>query len=109
MLKEQSFKLNGNFPDRIHQALGVYYDEMTRNLAMTMAAEFASARMLPKLHRPIPMVISGGSSMPHGFLERFEKVLRESEFPVELSEIRSASDPLHSTAKGALIAAIAEN
>ncbi len=109
MLKEQSFKFNGGFPDRIHQALGVYYDEMTRHLASAMTQAFADERGLPKLHRPIPLVLSGGSSMPHGFRERFEKVLRESDFPIELSEVRAAADPLHSTAKGALIAAIAEN
>ena len=41
-----------------------------------------------------------------GFRDRFETVLRASDFPVELSEIRTAADPLTTTAKGALVAAL---
>jgi hypothetical protein len=46
--------------------------------------------------------------MPKGFGERFEKVLRASDFPIELSEIRIAADPLTATAKGALVAALCD-
>jgi hypothetical protein len=46
--------------------------------------------------------------MPKGFRDRFESVLRASDFPVELSEIRTAVDPLTTTAKGALVAALSE-
>ena len=44
--------------------------------------------------------------MPRGFLRRFEKALRPEEFPLELSEIRLAGDPLNSTARGALLASL---
>lgn len=108
MLKEQSFKFDGNSPDRIQQAMSVYYDDMNRNLLQAMEQAFADARMLPKLHRPVPLVLSGGSAMPEGFRERFEQALRASDFPIELSEIRMAPDPLNSTAKGALVAALAD-
>jgi hypothetical protein len=46
--------------------------------------------------------------MPKGFRDRFEKVLRESAFPIEVSEIRLAKDPLTTTARGALLAALSE-
>jgi hypothetical protein len=46
--------------------------------------------------------------MPKGFRDRFEKILREKEFPIELSEIRMAADPLTTTAKGALVAALCD-
>ena len=46
--------------------------------------------------------------MPKGFRDRFETVLRASNFPVELSEVRTAADPLTTTAKGALVAALSE-
>jgi hypothetical protein len=58
--------------------------------------------------RPIPLVLSGGSALPKGFRERFEKILQEGEFAVPLSDIRLAADPLTSTAKGALVAALSE-
>jgi len=54
-------------------------------------------------------VLSGGTAMPPGFQERFEKALRASDFPIELSEIRTAADPLHSTAKGTLVATLCES
>jgi hypothetical protein len=54
------------------------------------------------------MVLSGGSTMPPGFRDRFEQAVRASEFPVPVSEIRLAGDPLTATAKGALIAALSE-
>jgi hypothetical protein len=44
--------------------------------------------------------------MPKGFLDRFERALRSADFPVQLSEIRLAPEPLLSTAKGALMAAL---
>jgi hypothetical protein len=54
------------------------------------------------------LVISGGSAMPAGFRDRFEKLLTEADLPLRISAIRLAQDPLNSTAKGALISAIAE-
>jgi len=44
--------------------------------------------------------------MPKGFRERFEQVLGGGEFPIAVSEVRLASNPLEATAKGALIAAL---
>jgi hypothetical protein len=44
--------------------------------------------------------------MPKGFLDHFLKILEAEEFPLRLSEVRVAGDPLHSTARGALMAAL---
>ena len=70
---------------------------------------FKTARTTPKFSRPVPLVLSGGTAMPKGFRERFEKLLGESEFPIELSEIRLAKDPLTTTARGALVAALCDS
>ncbi len=108
ILKEQSFYLNGHFEDKLRQAVSVYYDDMLQSLAAALRNAFQVARNIPKLAKPVPMVLSGGSAMPKGFRERFEKILKESDFPVELSEIRLAADPLTATAKGALVAALCD-
>ena len=108
ILKEQSFHVNGHFTDKLQQALGVYYDDMIQSLVGGLRNAFQSARNLPKMSKPIPLVLSGGTAMPKGFRDRFEKILRESEFPIELSEIRMASEPLTTTAKGALVAALCD-
>ena len=44
----------------------------------------------------------------HVDVPRGDSVLRASDFPIALSEIRTAVDPLTSTAKGALVAALSE-
>ena len=106
LTKEQSFQFNGHFTDKTHQALAVYYDDMIRSLVEALKDRLSSCRSLSKLSRPVPLVLSGGSSLPGGFRDRFEMVVRESEFPTSLSDIRMADSPIHSTAKGALVAAL---
>ncbi len=108
ILKEQGFYFNGQFSDKTYQALGVYYDEMIQNLIGGMKEAFKAHR-LPKLTRPIPLVLSGGSAMPKGFRDRFEKALEGAEFPVAVSEVKLAGDPLTTAARGALVAALSEN
>lgn len=106
--KEDSFHFNGYFADKVQQALGVYYDEMIQSLVQGMKQALATSRTLPKSQRPLPIVLSGGTAMPEGFRARFEKILAEAELPISASEIRMAADPLHASAKGALVAALAE-
>ncbi len=108
ILKEQSFYINGNFENKVQQVLTVYYDDMIQSLVAGLRNAFQGARNLPKLSRPIPLVLSGGTAMPKGFRDRFEKILQASDFPIELSEIRMAAEPLTSTAKGALVAALCD-
>jgi len=109
ILKEQAFYLNGASSDKLQQVLGVYYDDMIRALVAGLNDAIKNARTTTKLSRPVPLVLSGGSAMPKGFKERFEKVLGESNFPIEISEIRMARDPLTTTARGALVAALCDS
>jgi hypothetical protein len=106
ILKEQSFELDGFSGDRVQNALTVYYDDMIHMVVEALREGLAASGRLPKLDRAIPLVLTGGSAMPRGFLRRFEKALRPEEFPLELSEIRLAGDPLNSTARGALLASL---
>ncbi len=106
--KEDTFHFNGHFADKTLQALSVYYEDMIQALVGSMKEAFLSAKSLPKLARPIPLVLSGGTTMPKGFRGRFEKALLASDFPIALSEVRLAKNPLESTAKGALVAALSE-
>ena len=108
LTKEDSFHLNGTYSDKIHQVIGVYYDDMIETLVSGMRESFAKVRNLPKIGRPVPLVLSGGTALPEGFRDRFEKALRRVEFPVAISEVRLASNPLYAAAKGALVAALAE-
>lgn len=107
--KEKGFHFNGYFENKTYHALSVYYDDVIQTLVQSMRDAFTNASNLPKLKHPVPLVLSGGTAMPAGFQERFEKALRGSDFPIELSEIRTAANPLHSTAKGTLVATLCES
>jgi hypothetical protein len=109
ILKEDSFYLNGHVPsDKLQQVLTVYYEDTIRTLVAALKDAFGKARTVPRLEKPIPLVLSGGTALPKGFRERFEKELRASDFPVPLSEIKLAADPLTATARGALVSALSE-
>jgi hypothetical protein len=106
--KEEKLHFNGNYTSRLQQVLAVYYDDMVDSLINSMREVFLNSRRMPKLDRPVPIVIAGGTASPQGFRERFEKALRAADFPVEISEVRLAQDPFTTTARGALIAALSE-
>lgn len=108
LAKEDAFHFNGFFADKIQQVLGVYYDDMIRSLVLALKEAFARTKSIPQFTKPIPMVLSGGTALPPGFRDRFEKLLREHDFPISLSEIRMAQNPLHATAKGALVYALSD-
>jgi hypothetical protein len=106
--KETSFHFNGHYADKVKQVLSVYYDELIQSVVNGLKEAFQGSRNLPRIARPIPLVLGGGSSLPAGFRERFSKVLQDASIPVTFSEVRLAADPLTSTAKGALVAGLAD-
>lgn len=108
LIKENSFEFGGLQQDKAHQVISVYYDDLIGSLVGAMKDVFTQTKSLPRLGRPIPLVLSGGSAMPRGFKNRFDEALRAAEFPVPVSEVRLADNPLTATAKGALIAALSE-
>jgi len=105
--KETSFHFNGHYGEKIQQVLSVYYDELIHSIIQGLKEAFQGSRNVPRIPRPIPLVLSGGSAMPAGFAARFGKLLETSSLPVKFSEVRIAADPLTSTARGALVAALA--
>lgn len=106
--KEESFHFNGHFENKLHQVLAVYYDDMIQALVDSLAEAFAKSRNVPRLSRAVPLVLSGGSAMPQGFRDRFARFVGEAKLPFAVSEIRLAETPLYSTARGALVAALAD-
>ena len=106
LVKEQSFCFNGGSSNNIEQALSVYYDDMIQTVVNRLEATLAETRKLPKLDKPVPVVVSGGSARVSGFMPRLEKALAAADLPIAIAEIRLAADPLNATAKGALMAAL---
>jgi hypothetical protein len=107
--KEDSFHFNGFHADKIHQVISVYYDDMIGSLVGALREAFAGTPNIPRFTRPIPMVLSGGTALPPGFRDRFEKLMLQQQFPIKISEIRMAENPLLATAKGALACALSNS
>lgn len=108
-LKETSFDLKkseGNMT-KIEQALSIYYTHLIEYILGQVKRKF-ERNLVPEFERPISIVISGGTAMPSGFLERFKEIFDKTDFPLRVREVRLASHPLYTVAKGSLIAAIAD-
>jgi hypothetical protein len=60
--------------------------------------------------KPIPIIISGGTSLAGGFVDKFKERFEQkrTKFPVDVSDIRHAADPMTSVATGLLMLAQAE-
>lgn len=106
--KEADFSLNGLSPSSIDQALSVYYNDVITQVVDGLEKSLGASKKLPKLNKPIPMVIAGGSSLAGSFRQELDKAIQGRKLPIEVSEVRQALDPLNTTARGALIAAMLE-
>ena len=89
--------------------LSVYYDEMIQSLVQGMKQAFSNSRNLPKSKPPAADRAQRRHRAAGGFRDRFEKTLLEADLPIPTSDIRMAADPLHTSAKGALVAALADS
>lgn len=94
--------------NQIHQAISVYYGNLLVYTLENIAHDLANSPALPKFKDPIPMVVGGGTSLPKGFLDKFKQALAAVDMPVEISQVRHASDPLHAVANGLTLAASME-
>jgi hypothetical protein len=108
-IKEQGLNLMA--PEtREQEALVFYYKALIEYALDEIAKRFKEIRGKFSLPKPIPIVVSGGTSLAEGFMDLFDKVFKKKRkrFPIEVSEIRQAEDPLNAVAYGLLIQAIQE-
>ena len=80
---------------------------MSLSYSAESSSAFEAKAKQARFTDPIPVVVGGGTTVVPGFIERLEKELRDSRFPVPISRVFHAEDPLHAVARGALINAIA--
>lgn len=101
--KEKQSKLSKEVKvGSIDGALTIYYDALMTYIIKNLNRKVGEITP-PKV--AFPVVIAGGSAMPDGFFEMFEKKLKESKLRIEISKMKRARDPLHTVARGCLIAA----
>jgi nucleoid DNA-binding protein len=106
LIKEESLDLSRAPEDKFESALHIYYDDVILSLVESLRNALSDAKNMPGSEKPVPIVLSGGTAMPKGFLEKFQQAVERDKFPLAISEIRMAKDPLTATARGCLIAAL---
>lgn len=92
---------------REQEALAFYYKNLIEYTLDQIAAKFKSIQGQFSLPKAIPLVVSGGTSLAGGFMPFFNQVFetKRKRFPIEVSEVRHASDPMNAVAYGLLIQA----
>lgn len=93
---------------KIESALSIYYNHLIEYVIENIKQEFTKARRMPRITKPISIILSGGTSLPKGFSHRFKQILDQLKLPVPVASVRMATQPLRSVAKGALVAASAD-
>ncbi len=108
-IKESSLDLSKEGTmSKIESALSIYYSHLIEYVIESIKQEFARARRLPRITKPISIILAGGTSLPKGFSDRFKQILDQLKLPVPIGSVRMASQPLRSVSKGALVAASAD-
>lgn len=107
-VKENEFDLASDHQTPIARALSIYYENLIDYVLARIKKEMERSERMPRLKKPIKLIVAGGTALPKGFLDRFSRQLWKMKFPIELGEVRPASHPLQSVVRGALIAAITE-
>jgi nucleoid DNA-binding protein len=106
VIKEEGLDLAHAPKNKYESALHVYYDDVIVSLVEGLRNALAETKNMPRIDKAIPIVLSGGTAKPKGFLDKFRQAIDNDGFPLEISEIRMAEDPLTATARGCLIAAM---
>lgn len=96
---------------RDQEAIALYIGALITYCLESIATQFRSARNSIDLPEAIPFVVSGGTSKAEGFMDlfriKFDEVKKKG-FPIEISEVRQATDPLTAVAEGLLVLAAEE-
>ncbi|MBF0565224.1 MAG: hypothetical protein HQK89_08275 [Nitrospirae bacterium] len=107
-IKEKEFSLLREPANKIETSLQIYYKELITYLVHSIQQVMASSDRMPRLGKPVPIVLSGGTATSAGVKELFEKSLKGTRLPIQISGVKVASDPLNTTARGALAMAVSE-
>lgn len=95
---------------REQEALTVYYKNLIEYSLDNVAKQFAKIQGQFEMPFPVPIVVAGGTSKAEGFLDFFMEVFesKRKRFPIEVSMIRAATEPLDAVARGLLVQAVQE-
>lgn len=92
------------------EAIAMYITEMVRSVLFQVSAQFKKNSGTITVPGPIPIILSGGTVRAKNFFTVFERTFKEIKgFPIPISEIRVAKDPMTGVAEGLLTLAVSED
>ena len=105
-VKERGIDLNAP-KNREEEAISFYYKALIEYALDNISQQFMMKGGHLTLNKPIPIVVGGGTSLAGGFMDFFREVFetKKKRFPIDISEVRHASDPFHAVSKGMLVLA----
>ncbi len=110
-LKEQGVDLTKP-KGREQEAIVLYVRALIDYCLQNVAAQFKRVQNDVGLPTAVPFVVSGGTSLAEGFMDVFQQqfqAIKKKGFPIEISEVRAASNPMTAVAEGLLVLAIEEH
>jgi hypothetical protein len=98
--------------NREEEALALYIRALIKYCLENIAIQFRKMQSNIDLPEPIPFVFSGGTTKAGGFQKVFEEefeLVKKKGFPIKISEVRPAKDPMTAVAEGLLVLAMEEH
>lgn len=98
--------------NRDDEALALYIRALIKYCLENIALQFRKVQSTMELPEPVPFIVSGGTSKAGGFLDVFKDefaAIQKKGFPIQISEIRAAKDPMTAVAEGLLVLAMEEH
>ena len=93
---------------RDQEAIALYIGALITYCLENIAIQFRKTQSAIELPSAIPFVVSGGTTKAEGFMELFKQKFAEVKkkgFPIEISDVVQAKDPLTAVAEGLLVLA----
>jgi hypothetical protein len=90
---------------REEEAIALFVQTLIDYTIDEFSKRFAKAKNELLVPKPIPIIVSGGTSLAGGFLDKFKErfELHRAKFPIQISEVRGAIDPMTAVATGLLM------
>ena len=104
-IKEHKLDFNNiDYEDDLLFALDVYYTNVIEYTFKNFCKKFKTVKS--QFEAPLDIILAGGTSMPFGFQNKIESIIRTIDLPFKIKSIKVSKDPCNSVVKGLLIQAI---
>lgn len=98
--------------NRDAEAIALYIRSLISHCLEKIAQQVRRDAGKMELSEPIPFVVSGGTTKAEGFMDIFKQefdAIKKKGFPINISEVRHATDPMTAVAEGLLVLAMQES